>query len=31
MGGYEIATGETYGTSDDLETGSWMLGVRSYF
>jgi len=31
MGGYEVATGETFGTSSDLETGSWMLGVRSYF
>lgn len=31
MAGYEIATGESFGTSNDIDTGSWMLGVRGYF
>lgn len=31
MGGYELAAGQDFGTSDDFETGSWMLAVRGYF
>lgn len=31
MGGYEIATGESFGTSTGIDTGSWMFGVRGYF
>ena len=31
MGGYEIATGDVFGTSTGIETGTWALGVRSYF
>jgi hypothetical protein len=31
MGGYEIATGEAFGTSTSIDTGTWMVGVRSYF
>jgi hypothetical protein len=30
-GGYEIATGDVFGTSTGIETGTWMVGVRSYF
>jgi len=31
MGGYEYATGETFGEGVDVETGSWMFAVRTSF
>jgi len=31
MGGYEYATGDIFGTNNELNNGQWQLGVRSYF
>ena len=31
MAGYEYATGDIFKSSEDIETGSWQLAVRTYF
>ena len=31
MAGYEYATGDTFKSNEDIETGSWQLAVRTYF
>ncbi len=31
MAGYEYATGEVFGQGTDIDTGTWMLGVRTSF
>ena len=31
MGGYEHATGELFGTGTDVDSGTWMVSLRTYF
>lgn len=31
MGGYEYATGDEFGTGNDIDSGTWMVAVRTYF
>lgn len=31
MGGYEWASGELFGTNTSIDSGSWQLGVRTYW
>lgn len=31
MAGYEYATGTVFGTGNDIDSGSWQFGVRTYF
>ena len=31
MAGYEYATGDIFQSTEDIETGSWQLAVRTYF
>ncbi len=31
MAGYEHATGDLFGTNTDVDSGTWMVGLRTYF
>lgn len=31
MGGYEYATGNTFGDGVDIDTGTWLFAIRTYF
>lgn len=31
MAGYEYATGEEFGTGVDIDSSTWMVGIRTYF
>ena len=31
MAGYELASGQLFGTTTDIDSGTWMLGIRTFF